>query len=720
MSKSPEQALCGAPATRVASSQRLSLPVIAGPPPKVRKSRSSKWRAGVLIAVHVIMIAHFMHWVIAGRTLSPIEPSESMYTLNQGHLNAGFVFFAAAILATMVFGRFVCGWGCHFIAYQDLCYTLLKKIGIKAKPFRSRILVWAPFALALYMFVWPSFYRWIAGIPAPTLTNHLMKTDFWETFPGPAIAVLTVLVGGMAVVYFLGAKGFCTYACPYGGFFGLAEKIAPGRILVTDDCEHCGHCTAVCTSNVRVHEEVARFGMVVSPGCMKCMDCVSVCPNDALYFGFTSPLSKKRVQAAEPTNTKHKWDRPAQHAYDFSLWEELAMVAVGLGSLLTFRGLYDQIPLLMAMAMAAMMAFLVIKSIRLLRDANVRLQNLQLKRGGGFTRSGIIFMIAAGLLGIFTAHSAAIQYKSWRGQTHFAYAAIGDEVWSLDGRWARKATQEQRAQVQAAMEDYDWVDRWGLLTSYRVLNDMVWLHLADDQVEAAERTVRRLIARHGGEADPHRGLGGILRKSGRPEEAIAAYRMALKADPRHAASRSALVNLLLELDQVGQAREVWKDAMALRPPEVSWTLDFASDQLKTGHYSTARQALEDLLSVNPKNARAHWMLGVLLFQLQDVNNALAHLRLSVAEDDTFAEAHYDLGLTLLQLDQLPEAIGHLQAATRLKPDFAMANYNLGVALFMAKRLPEAEVYIKEAIRLNPQDPDAPAFLEVIRKQRAQP
>src|SRR5207244_4171 len=82
-------------------------------------------------------------------------------------------------------------------------------------------------------------------------------------------------------VYFLGNKGFCTYACPYGGVFGLVDKVAPGRIRVTDACEECGHCTAVCTSNVIVHAEVKKYGMVVDPGCMKCMDCVSVCPNDA-------------------------------------------------------------------------------------------------------------------------------------------------------------------------------------------------------------------------------------------------------------------------------------------------------------------------------------------------------------------------------------------------------------------------------------------------------
>src|SRR4030095_9260277 len=115
--------------------------------------------------------------------------------------------------------------------------------------------------------------------------------NFWETFPSVAVAIPFLFICGFMTVYFLGQKGFCTYACPYGGFFGLADKFSPGKIRVTDACNQCGHCTATCTSNVVVHAEVKQYGMVVDPGCMKCMDCVSVCPNDALYFWEVSWLS---------------------------------------------------------------------------------------------------------------------------------------------------------------------------------------------------------------------------------------------------------------------------------------------------------------------------------------------------------------------------------------------------------------------------------------------
>src|SRR6188472_2966595 len=93
----------------------------------IRESKTSRWRAAALILLNLFMIAHIIQWRFTGRTVSPIEPSETMYTLQNGFVNAGFIFFSLAILATLVFGRFVCGWGCHILALQDLCGWLLKK-----------------------------------------------------------------------------------------------------------------------------------------------------------------------------------------------------------------------------------------------------------------------------------------------------------------------------------------------------------------------------------------------------------------------------------------------------------------------------------------------------------------------------------------------------------------------------------------------------------------
>src|SRR5437773_1238165 len=88
---------------------------------EIKHSRRAKWRAASLLLIHAVFALHVAHWLRTGRTITPVEPSESMQTLEAGYLNAGFVLFFLLIVSTMIFGRFFCGWACHLVAYQDLC-----------------------------------------------------------------------------------------------------------------------------------------------------------------------------------------------------------------------------------------------------------------------------------------------------------------------------------------------------------------------------------------------------------------------------------------------------------------------------------------------------------------------------------------------------------------------------------------------------------------------
>src|SRR5262245_36529431 len=86
-----------------------------------RRSPRSWRRAAALILVHLLVVVHVAHWKTTGRTVTPLEPSEAMQTLELGYVNAGAIVFAALILLTLLLGRFFCGWACHVVAYQDLC-----------------------------------------------------------------------------------------------------------------------------------------------------------------------------------------------------------------------------------------------------------------------------------------------------------------------------------------------------------------------------------------------------------------------------------------------------------------------------------------------------------------------------------------------------------------------------------------------------------------------
>ena len=436
----------------------------------VRKSRSGPRRAIVLGIVQLLMIAHVVQWLITGTTLTPVEPSESMEAVKNGVINAGAILFAAALASTAILGRWFCGWGCHVVMLQDACAWMLGKVGIRPRPFRSRLLVWVPLLLALYMFVWPVAYRLaVAPFVQPELrwpgwTWHLVTGDFWATFPGWLMGVPFLAICGFLTVYFLGMKGYCTYGCPYGGFFAPLDEVAPARIRVTDACEHCGHCTAVCTSNVRVHEEVAAYGMVVDSGCMKCMDCVSVCPKDALYFGFgaSNALTARRgaeraapaggaAEAASPT------DAPRSR-HDLTWPQEIVLAAFAAA---VFLALYfpfgasparATVPLLFASGITACVAFMLWTSWRTVTASNASFHRIALVRSGRIMRGGWGWLAATALALAAVAHAAAINVIGWRAERADMAIAVPDEqLISID---RVELPPEMRAEAERALRLY--------------------------------------------------------------------------------------------------------------------------------------------------------------------------------------------------------------------------------------------------------------------------
>ncbi|MCH7885219.1 MAG: 4Fe-4S binding protein, partial [Planctomycetes bacterium] len=391
--------------------------------PTPSRSRYAPWRAATLGLVYLLMAAHIAHWLIAGKTLAPLELNEVMYTFELGIVTAGFLFMATVLLATAIFGRFFCSWGCHILALQDLSTWVLKKVGVRPKAIRSRFLAWVPVIAAVYMFAWPQVMRIWEGRSIPRLHIATDATgwasftteNFWRNLPGPGIIAVTFVVCGFVAVYLLGSRGFCRYACPYGVLLGLADRVATGRIRVGDDCLECGICTSVCGSHVRVHEELARFGTVVNPACLKDLDCISACPQQSLHYGFGLP---SLVQPAKGKTRVRK-------RYDFSLWEEAMMMLVFAALLPILRGLYDALPFLLSITLAGIGAYGSIVLVRLTYQQRVRLNRWPLKAGGRFLRVGKVFVAVMVTLILLAAHSGVVHYHSYEGRRHFALSKDG-------------------------------------------------------------------------------------------------------------------------------------------------------------------------------------------------------------------------------------------------------------------------------------------------------
>ncbi len=599
---------CGNQAVETPKAGRsIALPVlatVAAGSNEIKKSKTSRWRAGGLIILNLLMVAHVVQWLIMGRTISPIEPSESMYTLQDGAINAGFIFFTLAILATLIFGRFVCGWGCHILALQDLCAWMLKKIGLTPRPFRSRLLIFVPLIAALYMFVWPTVFRiFLSAEPGPLIpgfTNHLVTSNFWQTFPTFAVAVPFLFICGFMTVYFLGSKGFCTYGCPYGGFFTLADKVAPGKIRVTDACNQCGHCTATCTSNVLVHAEVKQYGMVVDSGCMKCMDCISVCPNDALYFGFGKP-----AVGVPKTIEKN---------YSLTWPEEILGALVFFGSFLAVWNVYQLVPMLMALGIAAVTTFLLLRTLKLLRSQSLSFHRYSLRSGGKFRSAGWLFLGFSVLWVGMTVHSGWVRYNERSGGVAFQNLQIPEELALARPDPGQFLSPTDRSNIITGKKYFRAASTVAFFTNSDSVSKVAWLeYLSGD----TERSIQLLGA--AAEIQPSQGRalslyyrGAMLNRLKRYDEAMASLDQALTERPDLVLAREELGESLWLAGRKQEAIQTWSDAVRTNGRLVIANAMLAGAAASSGRPEIAAEFEKQADNNTPTDPLFHWMVGMRL------------------------------------------------------------------------------------------------------------
>ena len=572
--------------------------------PRIRPSKSGRRRAAVLIGVHALVAIHVAHWLSSGSSISPLEPSEAMEFAKHGIVNAGLIFFGLTILSTLFLGRWFCGWACHVVALQDLCLWLLKKLGIKPRPLRSRLLAFVPAFAALYMFAYPFIANWKAVVGSST-SVVLTKQDFWGTFPPWPVAVATFLVCGFAIVYFLGAKGFCTYACPYGAIFGLADRFAVGRIRVTDACEGCAHCTATCTSNVLVHEEVRLHGMVVDPGCMKCMDCVSVCPKNALYFGFGAPAL--RTPPAQRSKATYTWR------------EELLLGGSFLVGFFVFRDLYGVIPFLLGLGIAGILSICFFNLVRTWTRAELVFCGRRLKSGGKLTRSGTAFVLAMSLVAALTVHSALIQFHSRSSAREFAATEELQFASLLDP--GRRPTPAELTRVERGLSSARFVERFGLASTRQNRIELAWFHLLDGEPAEFERYLKGMAgspkARH-----LQLDLGQFYEARGQIDEAIAAFEASLEPETSLAVF-DRLARLLLQAGRTEEALDVYRRAVRWRPNTPELYDRLAQLLLMARRPEETIDVYREGVRRNPNNPDLVFNLGVSQLALAHVDDAIA-------------------------------------------------------------------------------------------------
>jgi tetratricopeptide (TPR) repeat protein len=160
-----------------------------------------------------------------------------------------------------------------------------------------------------------------------------------------------------------------------------------------------------------------------------------------------------------------------------------------------------------------------------------------------------------------------------------------------------------------------------------------------------------------------------------------------------------------------------------RPPDVAEVgetvdLDAVQAQIDAGDFASAKATLEAALSTNPDDAEVHFLLGLTYFNLQEYAQAKEFFNRAKELDSGRAGAvHHNLGVLAYQLGEMETALQEFQSALDIDPNDPDTHYQLGATYLVmafpmgalepnAEQLAQAQTEFESALDLAPDKPEA--------------
>ena len=192
----------------------------------------------------------------------------------------------ATVPATVLVGRFFCGFFCSFGAVQDLLWLGSHRLralfpGKRNLKKADRIFRFAKYAVLFYfiIFIW-------SGVTAVKTAGPWQVFGQYVSFGHWPGLKLLLSVGGVLLLFiFIGSlfvqRFFCRYFCPMGAIYSLISQTS--FLKIDKPRKECGKCH-LCTSKCTMGMDLTKKDRIAGGECISCQKCVSWCPKGNAHF----------------------------------------------------------------------------------------------------------------------------------------------------------------------------------------------------------------------------------------------------------------------------------------------------------------------------------------------------------------------------------------------------------------------------------------------------
>lgn len=118
---------------------------------------------------------------------------------------------------------------------------------------------------------------------------------------------------------------------------------------------------------------------------------------------------------------------------------------------------------------------------------------------------------------------------------------------------------------------------------------------------------------------------------------------------------------------INLVKAMFRDRTDQAGQEMIPSLNPVIEALERKSYSLAAELAVQEINAHPNNARAHYLLGRALIELNNKKESITHLERAVALRKDFAEAHFELARVMCSLNDFEQAEKTCRRAVKLKP-----------------------------------------------------
>jgi len=210
-----------------------------------------------------------------------------------------------------------------------------------------------------------------------------------------------------------------------------------------------------------------------------------------------------------------------------------------------------------------------------------------------------------------------------------------------------------------------------------------WFHVGltnsnSGKWEEAMKAFKEAIKIQPDTAAGHTSLGIAYQSLGMYKEAVDAYKQSIRLK-----SDDAVVyyNLGLAYDKLGRPQDAfaaYKQAVKLNPNDGSAQISLAEAYVKAGMFKDAIETYKQYTRINPDSAAPYFHLGSAYNSIGSYQEAAESFKQAVKIEPNNAFFHFYLGTAYDKLGMYKEGIEAYKNAVKIKHELEYAHYNLGV------------------------------------------